>query len=109
VGWWLAVGVVVLCAHRDFTDVGHIVALGLGMLLSLRFRSAVRWTWFRVVLLTVGALFGYLIVVNGLPPLLPPMAGAFGAAAVLLLVVQSRLRHVRKSLTPLPAEQPALT
>jgi len=109
VGWWLAVGVVVLCAHRDFTDVGHIVALGLGMLLSLRFRSACDGTWFRVVLLTVGALFGYLIVVNGLPLLLPPMAGALGAAAVLLLVVHSRLRHVRKSLTPLPAEQPALT
>jgi hypothetical protein len=82
VGWWLGVGVVVLCAHLDFTDVGHVIALGLGMLLSMRFRSEVHWTPVRVALLTVGGSFGYLIVVNGLPLLLPPLAGAVGAAAL---------------------------
>ena len=37
IGWLLAAGVAVVAVGRDFTDVGHAVALALGMLVSTRF------------------------------------------------------------------------
>ena len=40
IGWLLAVGVAVVAVGRDFTDVGHAVALALGMLVSLAVRRA---------------------------------------------------------------------
>ena len=39
-GWWIAVAVAVVALGRDFTDVGHAVALVLGMLVSTRFGRA---------------------------------------------------------------------
>ena len=38
IGWSLAVGMAVVAVGRDFTDVGHAVALALGMLMATRFR-----------------------------------------------------------------------
>ncbi len=40
IGWLLAVGVAVVAVGRDFTDVGHAVALALGMLVVDAVRSA---------------------------------------------------------------------
>ena len=54
IGWWLAVGIVVVALGHDFTDVGHAVALGLGMLVSTRFGQPARWTQARFAALGVG-------------------------------------------------------
>jgi len=64
IGWFLAVGIAVVGVGRDFTDVGHAVALALGMLLSTRFRRPARWTPARVALLGVAAPFGYLVLAS---------------------------------------------
>jgi hypothetical protein len=64
VGWWLAVGVVVIALGRDFTDVGHAVALGLGMAASTRFGQPALWTRPAYVLCGIGASFGFLMLAN---------------------------------------------
>ncbi len=43
-GWWIAVAVAVVGIGRDFTDVGHAVALMLGMVVASRFGRAARWS-----------------------------------------------------------------
>jgi hypothetical protein len=69
VGWWLAVGIVVVALGRDFTDVGHAVALGLGMAASTRFGAPARWTPPAGALCGVGAVFGFLMLANSGPSL----------------------------------------
>jgi hypothetical protein len=64
IGWWLAVGVAVVAVGRDFTDVGHAVALALGMLVSTRFGTPGRWMPTRFVLLGVASVFGYLLLAS---------------------------------------------
>jgi hypothetical protein len=64
IGWWLAVGSAVVWVDRDFTDVGHVVALVLGMTVATRFGRPDRWTPVRLALLAVAAPFGYLILVG---------------------------------------------
>jgi hypothetical protein len=112
VGWWLAVGTVVVVADNDFTDIGHAVALGLGMLLSLRFASQPRWTPLRLGLLGVGGSFGYLMLVHaGYPVLVAPLAGAAAALTVHAAAVARRRGWQLRSSPPvaaLPAEPPAL-
>ena len=44
IGWWIAVAAAVVAVNRDFTDVGHGMALVLGVLASTRFGHAARWT-----------------------------------------------------------------
>ena len=81
IGWWLAVGIVVIVLGRDFTDVGHAVALGLGMLVSTRFGEAAQWSRAAVALLGVGASFGFLLLANSGPYLAMVTAcGLLGAA-----------------------------
>jgi hypothetical protein len=58
VGWWLGIAVTV-AAGGDFTAVGHVVALLLGMGLSFRLPATTGWTPLRVVLLSGGVAFGY--------------------------------------------------
>jgi hypothetical protein len=78
-GWWLAVGMAVVAVGRDFTDVGHAVALLLGMLVATRFGRPDRWTALRYAMLTVAAVFGYLVLANtGLSMLVATGAGALG-------------------------------
>jgi hypothetical protein len=79
IGWWLAVAALAACIGDGFTPVGHFVALTLGMLLSVRFRSTPQWTAWRFVLLALGAGFGYLVLADGVPPVSSPIAGLFGA------------------------------
>jgi hypothetical protein len=64
IGCWLAVAVAVIVVGRDFTDVGHAVALGLGMALSTRFGQPQRWAPWCFLLFAVGASFGYLVVAS---------------------------------------------
>jgi hypothetical protein len=83
---------VVIVLGRDFTDVGHAVALGLGMLVSTRFGEAAQWSRAAVALLGVGAPFGFLLLANGGPYLATvTVCGLLGAAV--FGVVVSRTTH----------------
>jgi hypothetical protein len=63
IAWWLGVTVVAAWAATfDFTAVGHILALLLGMGVSFRLPSMARWSSVHVVLLVVGVAFGYFMV-----------------------------------------------
>ena len=64
IGWFVAVGVAVVAVGRDFTDVGHAVALGLGMLVATRLRRPEHWTLVRFVMLGGAAAFGYLVLAS---------------------------------------------
>ena len=79
-GWWIAVAAAIVAVSRDFTDVGHAVALLLGMLVSTRFGRAARWTPVRCLLLMVASSFGYLMLANsGLTVLVASGSGVIGA------------------------------
>ena len=54
----------VVAVGRDFTDVGHAVALALGMLVSTRFGRPADWTPVRYVMLAVASAFGYLVLAS---------------------------------------------
>ncbi|OBF35573.1 hypothetical protein A5724_15440 [Mycobacterium sp. ACS1612] len=64
IGWFVAAGVAMVLVGRDFTDVGHVVALGLGMLVAIRLRGPGHWTVVRVVLLGGATAFGYLVLAS---------------------------------------------
>lgn len=80
IGWWLAIAIAAVALDRDFTDVGHAVALGLGMLASTRFRRGGPWTGVRWLLLVVAAAFGYVLLVT--PGWTTAIATAGGLTAV---------------------------
>jgi hypothetical protein len=86
-GWWAAVAVAVIGIGRDFTDVGHGVALMLGMLVATRFGQAARWTPLRWLVLVVGAGFGFLMLANsGLTLIVATWLGMAGAALAEVVV-----------------------
>lgn len=64
IGWWVSValGTAALCSC--FTDVGHAVALLLGMLLARRLARPARWTRVRYALLAVSAVFGFVVLAH---------------------------------------------
>jgi hypothetical protein len=64
IGWLLAAGAGVVAAGLDFTDVGHAVALVLGLLVSTRFGQPHHWTPVRFAMLGVAASFGYLVLAS---------------------------------------------
>jgi len=78
IGWFLAIGAGVVAVGRDFTDVGHAVALILGMLVSTRFGRPARWTPVRLAMLRVAAVFGYLVL-SSTDLLVATAAGLAGA------------------------------
>ncbi|GAY19424.1 rhomboid-like protein [Mycobacterium sp. shizuoka-1] len=80
-GWWLAVAFgSALVSGGDFTNVGHGVALVLGMVVGTRFGHPAHWTTARYTLLAVAAAFGYLIMANTGPAILTTATlGAIGA------------------------------
>jgi hypothetical protein len=91
IGWFLAVGVAVVAVGRDFTDVGHAVALALGLLLATRFRRPHRWTPVRLVMLGVAAAFGYLVLAS--TDMLIATAAGLAGATVAECWVRARLRR----------------
>lgn len=82
IGWWLAVGAAVVWLSSDFTDVGHAVALVLGMVVATRFGKPGPWTATRVVLLVMGAAFGFLMLASTIPAM--AMAAVCGTAGAVL-------------------------
>jgi len=96
IGWWLAVGASVVWLSSDFTDVGHVVAMALGMVLATRFGRPGPWTAPRVVLLVIGAAFGFLVLASTVPAMLvAAVCGTAGAAFGALL--GSWRRQVQRS------------
>lgn len=98
-GFWFAAAAVVVSAGVGFTDVGHVVALALGMLLSTRFEVRPRWSAPTVTLLVLGASFGYLVLADGMVAMIYGLA--WGALGALTAAGFDRLRVVRH-----PEEQP---
>ncbi|CAN5655407.1 hypothetical protein BH09ACT7_BH09ACT7_48790 [soil metagenome] len=95
-GWWLGVALASAFIARDFTDIGHAVALVLGMAVSTRFGQPGPWTRFRVTLLAVAAAFGFLVLANTMAAMVTGTAlGAFGALVCMRL---ARRRQVRRTL-----------
>jgi hypothetical protein len=90
-GWWLAVAVAVAAVGHDFTDVGHGVALVLGMLVSTRFGAPAPWTRARFVLLGVAASFGYLVLASS--SLLVATGAGLAGATLAECWVKVRLRR----------------
>jgi hypothetical protein len=110
VGWWLAVAAAVVAIGEDFTSVGHMSALVLGMLVSTRFGAPRRWTWARVILLIVVAAFGYLLLASSTWESLT-VATASGVLGICVAVAVSgiRLRTPRSSRTAMTPADPRAT
>src|SRR3984885_9596576 len=94
IGFWVPVGLAAAVLGEDFTDVGHAVALMLGMLVSTRLDGPARWTRVRCALLAVSAIFGFFLLAHGAWS----TAGAFavGAIGVLVAVLFARTRVMRQ-------------
>ena len=91
IGWFFAVGVAAVAVGRDFTDVGHAVALALGMLVATRFRRPDHWTPVRFAMLGVAAAFGYLVLASN--DLLIATAAGLAGAVLAECAVRARLRR----------------
>ena len=91
IGWFFAVGVAAVAVGRDFTDVGHAVALALGMLVATRFRRPDHWTPVRFAMLGVAAAFGYLVLAS--TDLLFATAAGLAGAVLGECAVRARLRR----------------
>src|SRR5271168_3225456 len=107
IGWWLPVGIAAAALGDDFTDVGHAVALVLGMLVSLRLGGPARWTQVRCALLAVSTVFGFFLLAHGAWSMWGAAAvGALGAVAA-ELITHSRTVRRQLGLAEL-APEPAL-
>ncbi|MCV7426811.1 hypothetical protein H7K34_09730 [Mycobacterium montefiorense] len=106
IGWWLG-NAIAAALSADFTAVGHVVALLLGIALSFRLRSILSWTLLHSALLVVGSAFGYMVLCGPAGP--APVAGATGAliALVAAWALPSRSGATlvgRRGLLPRPAQ-----
>lgn len=96
IGWWFSIALtVVFTGGEDFADVGHFVALVLGLVLSVRFGAVVRWTRVRAALLVVGASFSYIVFVNtAFSLVLAPVVGVSCALVAHWTAARRRARRV---------------
>jgi hypothetical protein len=78
IGAWVGVGVAAVAVGRDFTDVGHGLALLLGMAVATRFGAPGAWTGWRLVLLAFASWFGFLMLAGTVEAM--AAAAACGAA-----------------------------
>lgn len=95
IGWWLAVAVTAVAAGADFTNVGHLLALMLGMLVAAWFGAPHPWTPPLVVLLTIATSFGLLVITSDPGTMAPAVvAGLAGATLGLVCTLVGELRKV---------------
>jgi hypothetical protein len=81
-GWWLAVAAgSVALSGGDFTNVGHGIALVIGMVGGSRLGRPAPWTGARWALLGVAVAFGYVVV--GYNEMSIPATAAFGVLGAL--------------------------
>ncbi|MCV7088535.1 rhomboid-like protein [Mycobacterium interjectum] len=91
IGWWLGIAVTVAIG-ADFTAVGHVLALLLGIGLSYRLPSAAAWTPPRIALLCGGCAFGYFVLSGS-----SVVATATGVAAALIGLLAGRASRPQPS------------
>jgi len=94
IGWWLGTALVA-ASGADFTAVGHLLALMLGMGLSRRLGSTIGWTVTRVALLAIGVAFGYLMITEA-SLVTMVVAGPAGALVALIAQWVARRRRLRR-------------
>ncbi|BBZ50576.1 hypothetical protein H7H82_06975 [Mycobacterium heidelbergense] len=101
VGWWLGIAATA-AVGADFTAVGHVMALLLGIGLSFRLPATVGWSPIRLGLLSVGAAFGYVVLSGSSVP-----ATVGGLTGALVALLADRLSQPRDGEGRTPARQPA--
>jgi len=109
VGWWVSAGIASAIIGGDFTDVGHTVAVILGVLVSARFRQPIHWTPVRLVMLAASSGFGFLLLAHHWGTM--AAAPVFGLLGAFVAYKFAQFRTARGSLPVLPLEdvaQPAL-
>jgi hypothetical protein len=94
VGWWVGIAVTA-AARADFTAVGHILALLLGIGLSFRLPVTAGWTPIRMALLSVGVAFGYFLLSGS-----SVVATVGGLAAMLIGLLGSRVSRPGRIMAP---------
>jgi hypothetical protein len=102
VGWWLGIALMA-ASGGDFTAVGHVLALLLGIALSFRLPSTAEWTPVRVALLIGGAGFGYFVLSGS-----SVETTVAGLAGMLIALLASQLMQARNDISqPEFVPQPA--
>jgi hypothetical protein len=108
IGWWLTIGIASAALSADFTDVGHSIALVLGMLASTRLAGPARWTPVRCALLAVATSFGFLMLAHAeWTSLVGAAAGVLGAL-VAVGIARSRVVRRRLPVAALAPPEPVL-
>jgi hypothetical protein len=87
-------------ADFNFTAIGHVLALLLGIGLSFRLPATAGWTPIRVALLSGGVTFGYFLLSGS-----SVVATTGGFAGMLIALLAGRVSRSR-SLAPAAAEAP---
>lgn len=107
-GWWLAVAIGSTASSLgDFTNIGHAIALMIGMVVGTRFGHPAHWTAVRYALLAVAVAFGYMIMAY--TPLSLVVTATTGVVGALVAHAVSRRRAARRAIEgpalaePLPA------
>ena len=84
VGWWIGTAAVVAWAAAfDFTAIGHILSLLLGVGVSWRLPALARWSRAHVMLLANGAVLGYFMVSGW--SIVAPLGGLAGLLLAVLV------------------------
>jgi hypothetical protein len=105
IGWWVSAGITAAVVDADFTNVGHSVAVILGVLVAATFRQPVRWTLPRAFMLMNSAGFGFLVLAHHWWSMAIVLGfGAVGAALGAFAV--HRVARLRASRVELPASVP---
>ncbi|MCW2663867.1 MAG: hypothetical protein JWP83_5019 [Mycobacterium sp.] len=102
VGWWLGIALMA-ASGADFTAVGHVLALLLGIGLSYRLPSTADWTPLRAALLGGGAVYGYFVLSGS--SVVATAGGLAGMLVALLAgqLVQGRNDNAQPEFVPQPA------
>lgn len=104
IGWWVPVGIAAAVLGEDFTDVGHSVALALGLLVSTRLAGPARWTQTRCALLAVSTIFGFFMLAHGSWSMAVAAVVGIAGAAAAELTTRSLVARRRVELPALPPE-----
>jgi hypothetical protein len=100
VGWWLGIALMA-ASGADFTAVGHVLALLLGIALSFRLPSTADWTPVRVALLIGGTAFGYFVMSGS-----SVVTTVAGLAASLIALLAGWALQPRHDQSPMFSRQP---
>jgi hypothetical protein len=95
IGWWLVAAITAAVIEVDFTNVGHSVALILGVLVASRFRQPVRWGLVSGAMLVSSIGFGFLVLTHHWWSM--PIVLGVGALGALTVHYTAAFRAARRS------------